>query len=194
MTMLIAESPSNHHLRPPRSTSLRPLLIAASIGAAVSLTLGAYGRIHDPSGETIYAFGFSSLLPMKAWFTSIAALLGLTQALTAAGMFGRLGEQRGRSDRVAATHRWLGTSAFLVSLPVAYHCLWALGLQTTSARVIAHSLLGCAFYGALVTKLLLLRSTRSPAWVVPVAGGLLVTLLTGIWLTSSLWYFTTIGL
>ena len=49
-----------------------------------------------------------------------------------------------------------GTAAFVVYLPVAYHCLWSLGFQDTDTRVLAHSLLGCAFYGAMATKLLAL--------------------------------------
>jgi hypothetical protein len=42
----------------------------------------------------------------------------------------------------------------------------------------------------MATKLLSLRSPRLPAWALPVAGSLLVVTLTGIWLTSSLWFFT----
>ncbi len=90
-------------------------------------------------------------------------------------------------------HRWSGTAAFLLTLPVAYHCLWALGFEATDARVVTHSILGCAFYGAFTTKLLVLRSDRLPGWALPLVGGTLVTLLTGVWLTSSLWYFTSVG-
>ena len=90
-------------------------------------------------------------------------------------------------------HRWSGTAAFLLTLPVAYHCLWALGFESTDARVVTHSILGCAFYGAFTTKLLVLRSDRLPGWALPLVGGTLVTLLTGVWLTSSLCYFTSVG-
>ena len=90
-------------------------------------------------------------------------------------------------------HRWTGTAAFLVSLPVAYHCLWSLGFQTTSTRVVIHSLLGCAFYGAFTTKMLALRIDGLPSRALPVIGGGLFALLTGLWLTSALWFFTTVG-
>lgn len=180
---------------PPASTrpELAPLLIASAIGAALALTLGVYGRVHTPTGETIWTFGFSSTLAMKAWLTTGAAALGLGQALSAAWMWGRLPGVGPAPDSLATTHRWLGTAAFVVTLPVAYHCLWALGFRDTDLRVLAHSLLGCTFYGVLATKLLVLRAERLPGWALPAVGGLLVAVLTGIWFTSSLWYFTTIG-
>jgi hypothetical protein len=33
-----------------------------------------------------------------------------------------------------------------------------------------------------------------PGWTLPVLGGLTFTALTGLWLTSSFWFFTTIGI
>ena len=75
----------------------------------------------------------------------------------------------------------------------AYHCLWALGFKDTDTRVLAHSILGCAFYGAFTTKMLVLRSDTAPRWALPVMGGALVAILTAIWLTSSLWFFTNVG-
>ena len=177
--------------RPEHRPELLPLLVAAAAGGAVALALGAYGRIHDPTGEPISTLGFSTLLAMKAWTTTAAAALGLAQGLSAAWLWGRLPGAGPAPGGVAAAHRWTGTVAFLLTLPVAYHCLWALGFQDTTPRVLAHSLLGCAFYGALVTKLLLLRVERLPGWALPLAGGGLLAVLTGLWLTSSLWYFTT---
>ena len=167
--------------------------MAAAAGAAVALSLGVYGRLHSPTGETIWSFGFPSLLAMKSWFTTAAVVLGLAQAASAAWLFGRLPLVGSPPSWLATSHRWTGTVAFLFTLPAAYHCLWALGFRDTDARVLAHSILGCAFYGALTTKLLVLRSGRVPSWALPLAGGLLVAVLTGVWLTSSLWYFTTVA-
>ena len=108
-------------------------------------------------------------------------------------MWGRLPLVGAKPRWLPTFHRWSGTAAFLVTLPVAYHCLWSLGFRDTDARVLAHSLLGCAFYGAFATKLLVLRAARLPGWALPLVGGSLVTMLTGIWLTSSLWFFSTTG-
>ena len=66
------------------------LLVAAVIGAAVSVALGVYGRVHVPTGGVITTFGFPSLLPMKAWFATIAIALGIVQVISALAMWGRL--------------------------------------------------------------------------------------------------------
>ena len=169
------------------------LLAAAAIGGAVSLALGAYGRIHQPTGQAVADFGFPSQLSMKAWFTTVAAALALAQAAGGAWLWGRLPGAGTAPRWLPAAHRWTGTIAFLVTLPVAYHCLWALGFQTTTTRVVIHSILGCAFYGAVATKLLVLRSDRMPGYAIPLVGATLTATLTGLWLTSSLWFFTNIG-
>jgi Family of unknown function (DUF6529) len=172
---------------------LTPLLVAAAAGAAVSLAVGTYGRVHQPTGEAITTLGFPTMLSMKAWFATGAAALGVGQLLSALWLWGRLPFAGAAPSWLGGVHRWSGTAAFVLTLPVAYHCLWALGFQDTSARVLAHSVLGCAFYGVFATKMLVLRSRRLPGWTLPTAGGLLVAVLTGLWLTSSLWFFTNVG-
>ena len=57
-----------------------------------------------------------------------------------------------------------------------------------------HSLFGCFFYGAFVTKMLLLTNTRLRAWVLPIAGGTLFFALVYAWLTSALGLFQLNGL
>lgn len=170
------------------------LLIATAIGAAVSISLGVYGNTHTPTGDRIASFGFPAVLPMKAWLTTGATALVVAQVASALWMWGRLpGVSRPAPGWAVHGHRWFGTAAFLLTLPVAYHCLWSLGFQDRTTRVLTHSLLGCAFYGAFTTKMLLLRSDRVPARSLPLAGGLLATVLVAIWWTSSFWFFTTIG-
>lgn len=171
----------------------RSLVGAAVVGGAVAVALGTYANVHDATGETIWQFGFPTMLAMKAWFTTAAALLAIAQGATALWMWGRLPGKGPAPAWAAPAHRWMGTGAFVLTLPVAYHCLWALGFQTTDARVVAHSILGCAFYGAFTTKMLVLHSTRMPQWALPYAGAGLVVALAAIWTTSSLWFFTTIG-
>jgi hypothetical protein len=96
---------------------------------------------------------------------------------------------------VGYLHRLSGTLAFAFSLPVAFHCLWALGFETdiSELRRFAHSTLGCLFYGAFAAKVTLVRSKASPSWSLPVVGGVVFTTLVAIWLSTSLWFFTTIG-
>ena len=173
-------------------SSLRLLYIAGA-GAAVALALGVYSKVHDPTGQTTYRFGFDLMLGMKAWFATVAVVLALWQVTTAGWMWGRLPGAGDAPSWVAPTHRWSGTLAFLFTLPVAYHCLWSLGFQDGDSRVLMHSLAGCAFFGAFTTKMLALRTARLPARTLPMVGGLVSVLMVGIWLTSARWYFQTVG-
>ena len=79
-------------------------------------------------------------------------------------------------------HRISGRLAFLLSLPVAYHCLYQLGFQHSSLRVLVHSILGCLFYGAFAAKVLIVRSRGLPGSALPIAGGLVFVLLVYVWL------------
>ena len=80
------------------------------------------------------------------------------------------------------------------TVPVAVHCLYALGFQSSDNRVLFHSLFGCFFYGAFVTKMLLLTRKGLRGWVIPVVGGLVFFGLVYVWLTSALWFFQTTGI
>jgi Family of unknown function (DUF6529) len=48
-------------------------------------------------------------------------------------------------------------------------------------------------FGAFAAKMLTVRSHNLPGWALPTIGGLLFTGLTVVWLTSALWFFTTVG-
>jgi Family of unknown function (DUF6529) len=174
---------------PPSAVRLLPFVAA---GGAVALAAGVYADVHGPTYQGITTFGFRAVLPMKAWFTTVATTLAIVQIITALQMWGRLPSPVA-PHRLQTVHRWSGTVAFLFTIPVAYHCLWALGLDTSSTRTLVHGVAGCAFYGAFTTKMLVLRSARVPSWSIPVIGAALVALLTTLWLTSSLWYFTNVG-
>ncbi len=169
------------------------LLIAAAAGAVVAIAIGTYGRVHTPTGQGIVSFGFPAVLPMKAWFTTGAGALAIGQMASALWLYRRLPGAGAPPAWVGPFHRWSGTAAFVLTLPVAYHCLWSLGFQDTNGRVLTHSLLGCAFYGIFTTKMLVLHSKRMPEWALPFAGAALVTTMVAIWLTSSLWFFQNFG-
>jgi len=177
----------------PNRRGTTALLSTAAIGGAVSVAVGVYARLHDPTDEQLLHVGFPTTLSMKAWLTTGVLVLAITQALSAAWMWGRLPRVGAAPLWLRHAHRWTGTAAFLLALPVAYHCLWSLGWRSTDTRVVVHGVLGSAFFGAITTKLLVLRLDGAPRWALPVLGGLLVAVVTAIWLTSSLWFFTTVG-
>jgi hypothetical protein len=58
---------------------------------------------------------------------------------------------------------------------------------------VAHSVLGCLFYGAFTTKMLVLTRPGRTGWIMSIIGGLVFAALVGIILTSALWYFSTSG-
>ncbi|MEU4231748.1 DUF6529 family protein [Nonomuraea sp. NPDC026600] len=171
-----------------RPTSITPLLIPLLVGGLVAIALGVFGRTHTPTGFAVGPAGFSAALPMKVWLTTGAFVLAAVQVISAMSMWGRLGV-----SIPPAVHRWSGRLAFLLTIPVAFHCLYALGLQYDVPRVLAHSLLGCFFYGVFTAKMLALPRRDTPGWTLPVIGGLAFTALVGLWLTSSFWFFATIG-
>jgi hypothetical protein len=172
-----------------RTASL--LVVPLAVGAVVAVTLGVYGKLHTPTGIAVNVAGFSSPQTVKVWLASAAALFAVVQLLSALAMWGKLGAF---SPPWAATaHRWSGRTAFLLTVPVAVHCLYALGFGSYDTRTLAHSLLGCFFFGAFTAKMLILPKKGLPGWTLPVVGGLVFTALIALWLTSSVWYFTTAG-
>jgi hypothetical protein len=141
----------------------------------------------------IITWVFSAPIAGKAWFATAAIVLALVQITTAARIYGRLQNLVPLPGRIVSRiHRWSGRLAFLCTLPVAFHCIFILGFETTDWRVALHSVLGSFIYGAFAVKVTFVRNHAYPGWVLPVAGGTLFALLTGLWLSSSLWYFTNI--
>ena len=163
-------------------------------GLAVALSLGLYARLHTPAGRPIFLLGFSGMLQMKAWLSTAALFFVLLQLVTALWMYGRLPGKSTAPAWTAHVHRWSGSVGFVLSLPVAFHCVWALGYVTTTTRVLVHSTAGCLFYGAYATKMIGLRVRGLPMWALPVLGGTVLTLFVIVWLTSALWLFTRHGI
>jgi hypothetical protein len=169
------------------------LLVPVAIGSLVSVGLGVYGRLHEPTFVSINVAGFSSGTAVKSWLATAAFALGLVQLGSALVMYGKVPGVSSPSWN-ATLHRWSGRVAVLLMVPVVVHCLYALGFQTFTTRVLIHSLLGCFFFGVFTAKMLLLTRPGLPGWTLPLFGGLVFTALTGLWLSSALWFFTTTGL
>ena len=178
---------------PPSQIGAAGVLAAGAMGAVVAIALGLYGRAHDPQTDLAITLGFTDTITMKVWLSSAAVLFGLLQVFSALWMYGKL-PFSSRPSWLADGHRISGRLAFLLSLPVAYHCLYQLAFQTTTTRVLAHSLLGCLFYGAFATKVTIIHMPgRAGIWL-PIIGGTVFTLLVATWVTSGLWFITTSGI
>jgi Family of unknown function (DUF6529) len=177
--------------RPSPLWTALPLVVFALVAVTVGVVAHNSTGVVYPS-DYLRLF-FSDPLHLKVWFASAAMLLGCVQVVTAAGIYGRASFLP-QGSGVATVHRWSGRLAILITLPVAYHCIFLLGYGDYSTRVMIHSLLGSAIYGAVIAKVLIVRSGRRvPGWELPVAGGVLFAILLGLWLTSSLWFFQNVG-
>jgi hypothetical protein len=170
-----------------------PLALILVCGSAVAAGLGVYAKVHAPALRPLFLVGFSGMLQLKTWLATAALALVLVQVGTALWMWGRLPGAGPTPAWAPAAHRWSGSVAFVLTVPVALHCVWSLGFVTTTPRVLLHGLFGCAFYGAYAAKMLGLRLRRLPGWALPVLGGTVFALFLLVWTTSALWFFTRSG-
>jgi mono/diheme cytochrome c family protein len=155
--------------------------------ALVALTAGLLAH-HAPRSKGYFQLFFSDPLHLKAAFATAAVVLACFQLFTAAWIFRKLPWEK--PAWVNPVHRWSGRLAFVCTLPVAYHCIFKLGFRQPSTRVLVHSLLGCAVFGAFAAKVTVVRLHRFPRPVLPIAGGLLFALLIGVWYTSAIWLYS----
>jgi len=173
-----------------RLESLARLMLPLALALVMAAGLYVFATKHVPdySGTALFGRTATDTLSLKSWLaTGLLALAGLQLGL-ALWMYGKLPGAAG--PRTGNVHRAVGIVALLVSLPIAYHCAFAYGVQTNiDARVAVHSLAGCFLYGAFAAKLVIVRWRRLPGWTLPLAGGTLVALVAVLWYSSALWYF-----
>jgi hypothetical protein len=171
-----------------RALFVLPLALFAFVALIVDFVASKTRR---QSYETPFShLFFSDALHMKVWLITAASLLALGQLLTASRIYELLHFPPG-GRFYHLVHRWSGRTAILLTLPVAYHCIFVLGFGTYNTRAYVHSLLGSFLYGAFLAKVLIVRSNGFRGWVLPIAGGVLFSILLGLWLTSAFWFFST---
>jgi hypothetical protein len=167
---------------------------AFAAGAVVALLVGVLGKVHDPTTDATTTLGFDTVIDMKVVVSTVIGVLAVVQVIGALWIYGKLGITA--PSWLGTAHRVCGAVALLLTVFVAYHCLWALGLESGTledgeqvpTRAVVHGVLGCAVIGAVVVKVAAVRSRRAPGWFLPVAGGLLFALLIVVVLTSAGWY------
>jgi hypothetical protein len=168
-----------------------PLVLFALIPVIVGYV--ASKTVRQPYDTQFSHLCFSDTLHMKAWLITAVLLLALGQLLTASRIYGMLRlPPKGRFYHVL--HRWSGRTAILLTLPVAYHCIFMIGFGTDDPRVYLHSLLGSFLYGAVLAKVFIVRSNGFRDWALPLAGGVLFSILAGLWITSAFWFFRAVGI
>src|SRR6478609_9020883 len=133
-------------------------LTAFAAGAVIALVAGVFGKVHDPSLHDTTTLGFATVIQMKVVLSVVVGVLAVLQVVGALWIYGKLGIAA--PSWLGTVHRVTGTVAIALTLVVAYHCLWALGLESGTladgekvpARVVVHGVLGCAVLGAVVVK------------------------------------------
>src|SRR5689334_1020016 len=187
----VAPAPPPPPPPPPSPSSAATLIVPVLVGCLVAAALGVYGKLHEPTGIAVNVAGFSSPQTVKVWLATLAFVLAVVQLFTALVMYGKI--PLPNAGRLGWLHRWSGRLAFIASIPVALHCLYALGFADFDTRTLLHSLSGCFFYGVFTAKMLILAKKGVPNWALPLFGGLVFTALAGLFVTSALWFFTTFG-
>ena len=171
--------------------NLRPAALAVpfAAGAATALALGVYAAAHEPTGRDFVVTGFATASGWKSAFASVAMVLFVMQVSLGLRITGRAGPRRPPPAWTVELHRLIGTVAFGITIPVAFHCIWTLGYQSSDSRVAVHSLLGCVAYGLYVAKIIAVRTDDRPGWALPVAGSLLGIVMLTVWWSSALVHY-----
>jgi hypothetical protein len=170
----------------PRPTALA---VPFAAGGATAVALGIYSSVHEATARSLVFSGFESTASWKSALASVVVVLFMMQVSLGLRMVGRIGGTRPVAPWARDLHRLIGTLAFGLSIPVVFHCLWALGFQTSNSRISTHSILGCVAYGLYVTKILSARQADRPEWALPVTGALLGITMIVVWWTAALTFY-----
>ncbi|WP_211244234.1 DUF6529 family protein [Actinospica robiniae] len=157
---------------------------------AVFLAIFAIGRAVTPDYTTgLFGQHLEDAVRLKAQLGTALLGLALIQLALALWMYGRLPGVARAPRRVRISHRVIGALAFLLSVPIAVHCITTYGIELTPTRAAVHALSGCFFYGAFAAKVLVVQWRETPKWLLPVLGGCLVVAVAVSWYAAALWYF-----
>jgi hypothetical protein len=173
-----------------RATSRRSAGLLIPVGVALALTGLVYlltQLIAPDINTSLFGQSAAATFSVKSWLASGVLAFAAFQAYSALWIYGR-GPWR-KPGWLGLAHRTSGYTAIALSLPVAYHCLFAYGFRDYDRRTLIHSLAGCFFYGTFAAKVIIVRSRRLPGWALPIAGGTLLTLIAMLWYSAALWYF-----
>jgi hypothetical protein len=175
------------------SPALRSLTLAGLAAAVLATGLYIFGTDHTPDYSTsLFGASGQDTLSLKSWLATGVLAFAVVQLGLALWMYGRLPFVAVAPPAVGPVHRAIGAAAILLTIPIAYHCAFAYGVQTkVDTRIAVHSIAGCFLYGAFLAKIVLVQSPRwrVPSWALPVLGGALVATVAVLWYTSALWYF-----
>jgi hypothetical protein len=135
------------------------------VGVALAVTGAVYlltQVITLDINTSLFGQSAADTFKLKSWLASGVLALAAFQLYAALWIYGRLPWRK--PAWLGRAHRASGYAAILLSLPIAYHCLFAYGFRDFDRRTVVHSIAGCLFYGAFAAKLIVVRSRRLPGW------------------------------
>ena len=128
---------------------------------------------------------------MKVVLSAVIGVLAVLQVIGGLWIYGRLGIRApswlGPAHRISGAVAVAADGLRRLQLPVGSRP-GERPARRSPTRTVVHGVLGCAVFGAVVVKVVAVRSRRAPGWFLPVAGGLLFALLIAVVLTSAGWY------
>jgi plastocyanin len=166
--------------------ALIPLAVAAAVAGGIYII--AKSVTPDPTSGLFSTSG-TGTFPLKSALSSGVLALAFFQLYTSLWIFGKINKRWTMPRRLGIVHRTSGVLAILLSVPIAYNCLLTYGFEDFNSRVLIHAAAGCFFYGAFAAKLVVVRSKRLPGWMLPAAGGTLITVIAVLWYTAAFWYY-----
>ncbi len=171
-----------------QSSSVRWALVPVGVALAVTAAVYLATQAITPDLNTsLFGQRAMDTIALKSWLATGVLALVAFQLYSALWIYGRMPWRK--PPWLGRAHRASGYAAIVLSLPIAYHCLFAYGFHDFDRRTVVHSVAGCFFYGAFAAKVIVVRSRRLPGWALPVAGGTMVTLVVVLWYSAALWYF-----
>ncbi|MFF0725733.1 DUF6529 family protein [Streptomyces sp. NPDC004134] len=164
------------------------IALGAVLPVAAGVAIWLIGQHHTPEYTTsLFGQEGEGAVTLKARLGTALLGLAVIQVLLAMGMYGRRGGLNAAPRRIRVSHRLIGWAAFLLSVPIAYHCVRTYGVETINTRVYVHSVAGCALYGAFVAKVLVVHSRHLPGWLLPATGSTLFAAIGVLWYSAPLW-------
>lgn len=125
------------------------------VGATVGAGLAIYATVHEPTGRGLVFVESASVDTAKIVLSALAVALMLAQVACGA-LAAR--QPDGAARQLGDLQRVFAAGGFALSLPVVFHCVWALGWPDDGVRSTAHAALGCVAYGSYLVHALGVRS------------------------------------
>lgn len=160
--------------------------VALGAGALGAFALGVYASVHDPTGRGLVLVPAGSVDEVKTALAAISVGLFCGQlAISWRLRRSRLGPKA--AANLGDLHRIVGTLAFGLSLPVVFHCVWALGFDVDDPWTATHSVVGCVAYGVYLSQFVFERRTRgSGAATIAAGAGLMFGTLVTVAMATAL--------